>query len=100
MSDFLAMVHFRALPGSQLAADGFRGGYGWHLGRASSSADFYLKIEAELAAQHLAVVEYEHAQEISSPDDLGSDEQRELFSQLDFYPIQYRTIHSYRDDDA
>lgn len=83
-----------------MAAEGFRGGYGWHLGRADSVADFYGKVESELSAQHLAVVEYEHAQQISSPDDLGSDEQRELLSQLELYPIQYRTLHCYRADDA
>ena len=94
------MVHFRALPGSSIAADGVRGGYGWHLGRADSITEFYAAIELALGAEKILIVEYEQSQEITSPDELGSDEQRELFDQLDKCPIQFGITHTYRDEDS
>ena len=99
MADFIALVHFRALPGSEAALDRFLGGYGWVLGRCPSEESFRTEVHKHLDEAGFVVVDWEDLQEIVESSILN-EEQAQLHAMLDVYPIQYRTFHLYRADDA
>ena len=100
MTDFAANVHFRTLAGGVARTDGFRGGYGWFLGRFPDWQSFEFALRAELATLGYEFHECDQLIEIQSPEDLNAGEQQDLLVALDEYPLQYRTIHLYREDDA
>jgi hypothetical protein len=100
MTDFAANIHFRTLVGSAARLDGFKGGYGWFFGRCADWSEFELAIRKELTDLGYDFLECDQLIEIASHEDLNEGEQQELFFALDDAPLQYRTIHLYREDDG
>lgn len=100
MTDFAANIHFRTFASSGARKDGFVGGYGWFLGRYSSWPEFQSNLVMHLSGLGYHYHECEQLIEINSLSDLSSDEQRDLFIKLDEYPIQYSSVHMYKNDDA
>jgi hypothetical protein len=100
VTDFAAKLHFRTSPESQARRDGFAGGYGWFLGRFPDLQTFQDELTTHLRKLGYLVVEVEKSMEIGGRADLNPGEQRELFEELSQFPIQYRTLHLYKSDDA
>ena len=100
MTDFAAKVHFRTALDSEARAEGFVGGYGWFFGRFGSWKEFEARLRDHLRELGYDYLECETLLEIENEDDLNEGEQRELYAALSLFPIQYRTIHLYRHDDA
>ena len=100
MTDFAAEIHFRTALDSDAQAEGFAGGYGWFFGRFGSWAEFEVRLGGHLKDLGYEYLECDRLLEIESEDDLEEGEQRELYAALSLFPIQYRTLHLYRHDDA
>ena len=100
MTDFAAKIHFRTINGSEAAENGFIGGYGWVLGRYSSWCSFEDAIRRHFMDLGYDYDKCEQLLEIDDIRDLNLGEQRELFNALDESPIQFRTLHLYRHQDA
>lgn len=100
MVNFAANVHFRTNPDSEIRYEGFRGGYGWFLGRFADQDAFKSALEKGLRELDYQLLEFEALLIISTASDLNEGEQRELHALLDDYPLQFRTIHLYRNDDT
>lgn len=95
MTDFAANIHFRVQAPSDVA-----GGYGWFLGRFADWAAFEAEIKRQLQSLGYFYVECLTLIELTSEADLTDGEQRELYRNLTVGPIQWRTLHTYRHDDA
>ena len=100
MVDFAALLHVRTAPGSESRKKGFKGGYGWFLGRFDSWEAFLNRLASHLEEVGYQIIEVDDSFEITGPGDLNAGEQQELFELLDAFPLQYRTLHLYRNDDA
>jgi hypothetical protein len=98
--NFAARLHFRTVPDSDPWKRGFRGGYGWFFGRFSEWGTFRSELESHLAGLGYEQISVEECRAIDGPSDLNEGEQRELFEALSEFPLQYRTLHLYRHDDA
>jgi hypothetical protein len=101
MRTFAAHGHFRVTSNSDMAREGYVGGYGWFFGRFGSWEEFQQELTKHLAdALKHDFVEFEKVIEVDDELDLREGEQRELYADLVHFPIQYRTLHMYRHDDA
>jgi hypothetical protein len=100
MTDFAANIHFRTRLESAARLDGFKGGYGWFLGRYADWQAFNSALQMELADLGYDYLECEQIIEIHGLQDLNDGEQQELFGALEVSPLQYRTLHLYREDDG
>lgn len=100
MANFAALIHFRTLAGSTGRSEGFKGGYGWFCCRCIDWSKFESTIRKELASLGYDFFECDNLIEIFRPEDLNEGEQQELFLALDDAPVQYRTLHLYREDDG
>lgn len=100
MPDYAAKMHFRTAPDSDVRRRGFAGGYGWFLGRFPDWETFQHDLREHLRSLGYIVIEVETSLEVDGPADLNPGEQQELFVQLAQFPIQYRTLHMYKVDDA
>jgi hypothetical protein len=97
---FAAMIHFRSGREPSSSSQNLVGGYGWFLGKADSLEGFQQSLQNELLEQNYWIENYDHIIELSSADDLTDPEHKELFELLEVYPIQFRTVHTYRHDDS
>ena len=100
MTDFAALIHFRTLPGSEANAEGYRGGYGWFLGRFPTYEQFTKNLSDHLLSIGYLFLEFDEIVEVAQASDLNEGEQQELYRALNEFSIQYRTLHLYRRDDA
>ena len=100
MPDFAMNAHFRSTPGGRARRNGFAGGYGWFFGRFSDWSVFERELREHLESIGYIFIECEDSLIIDSIDDLNEGEQRDLYTRLATYPLQYRTLHLYENDDS
>lgn len=100
MTDFAARVHLRAIPGGSASLEGVVGAYALIYGRFPSWEQFRCQIESHMKDLGYYFIDCEELFEIKSSEEFEEGEQLDLYNQLDFYPIQYKNIHRYFQDDS
>lgn len=100
---WVAVIHVRPLPGSDVLGHGSAGAYASVVVLAPSESRFREMILAEMEDNGLSVVEFEDVNTYGEGQEKGllTDEMRNLRESLSIeYPVQYHEFHSYPTDDA